>query len=94
MTTRTTRKTVTFTRPFVLSPIGAQPAGSYEVATDEESIDGLSFLAFRRMATLIELRRAGTTEVFHINPVELDAALMQDASLTVVAAPESDRSTV
>jgi len=29
------------------------PAGDYEVITDEESIEGLSFAAFRRVATMI-----------------------------------------
>lgn len=83
MTTRTTRKTVTFTRSFVLGDAGTQAPGTYEVDTDEELIDGLSFVAYRRVATLIKLRRGGATEVFKVNPAELDAALMLDAGLTV-----------
>ena len=87
MTTRTTRKTVTFTQPFVLSGLaGAQPAGMYEVDTDEERIDSLSLLAYRRVATSIEVHRNGATQVFPIDPVELDAALLRDAGLTVVRA--------
>jgi hypothetical protein len=46
MTARTTRTTVTFRHPFLLK--GAErmmPAGDYGVITDEELIDGLSFLA-------------------------------------------------
>lgn len=89
MTTRTTRKTVTFAQPFVLSGlVGTQPAGIYEVDTDDESIDSLSFPAYRRVATLIEVHRDGATQIFPIDPVELDAALLRDAGLTIVRAAE------
>ena len=82
-TTRTTRTTVTFTRPFCLSAIDTpQPSGTYTVDTDEELIDGLSFLAYRRVATLLHLpstsRRVGVTEIVTVNPSELDAALKRD----------------
>ena len=54
MTIRTTRTTVTFKHPFALRGYdGVLPAGDYRVLTDEELIDGLSFLAYRRVATLI-----------------------------------------
>jgi hypothetical protein len=83
MITRTTRKTVTFTRPFSLSALDdAQPSGTYTVDTDEELIDGLSFLAYRRVATLLHLpstsSRVGVTEIVTVNPSELDAALEKD----------------
>ena len=56
MTTRTTKSTVSFTRPFSLSGFdGEQPAGSYSVETDEELLDGVSFPAYRRMATMMQL---------------------------------------
>jgi hypothetical protein len=52
MSIRTTRKTITFRRPFYLNATGAiQPSGRYAVDTDEELIDGPSFLADRRVAT-------------------------------------------
>lgn len=87
MTTRTARKTVTFTRPFNLTGIdGVQPAGAYDVYTDDELIDDLSFLAYRRVATMIHLRRGGATEVHRIDPVELDASLLRDRGLTVLPA--------
>jgi hypothetical protein len=84
MTVRTSRKTVTFTRPFSLSAIGeVQPAGSYTVETDEELLPGLSFPAYRRIATLIILRSRGRgrviEEVFSIDPLELQAAQDRDA---------------
>lgn len=89
MTIRTTLKRVTFTKPFALSGIdGVQPAGTYEVATDEEMIVGLSFLAYRRVATMIHLLRHGGTQVFSIDPVDLEASLMRDAGLTVPAAAQ------
>jgi len=52
------------------------------VDTDEELIDGLSFLAYRRVATLLHLpstsSRAGTSEIIAIDPSELEAALKRD----------------
>jgi hypothetical protein len=57
MTTRTSRKTVTFTRPFFLSGIDeVRPAGTYAVETDEELLQALSFPAYRRVATWIRLQ--------------------------------------
>ena len=83
MTMRTSRKTATFRRPFSLSGMDAvQPAGTYTVETNEESIEGLSFPAWRRTATVILLRpqagAAGPGEDLDIDPLELDAALESD----------------
>ena len=79
MATRTTRKAVTFTRPFSLTGVdGIQPAGIYDVDTDEDLIDDLSFLAYRRVATMIHLQKDGASQVFPIDPVELDARLLRD----------------
>jgi hypothetical protein len=86
MTTRTTKSTVSFTRPFSLSGFdGEQPAGSYSVETDEELLDGVSFPAYRRMATMMQLDApsrgsAGMLQVAVINPDELAAALAADAA--------------
>lgn len=56
MTTRTTKSMVTFTRPFNLTGFdGEQPAGSYSVETDEELLEGVSFPAYRRMATMMQV---------------------------------------
>jgi len=87
MTTRTIRKTVTFKRPFSLTGVdGVQPAGVYDVDTDEALIDDLSFLAYRRVATMIHLQKAGASQIFPIDPVELEARLLSDAGMTVHAA--------
>lgn len=84
MTVRTSRKSVTFTRPFSLSGIEtAQPAGTYEVETEEELLEGVSFPAYRRIATAIFLpAQPGSmilAEIATIDPLELDAAQEQDA---------------
>jgi hypothetical protein len=85
MSLRTTSKTVTFARPFSLDGLDeSQPAGSYTVQTDEEPIEGLSFLAYRRVATVIflPLRHGGTGsfEAIPVTPEALDAAMARDAS--------------
>ncbi|MBF9194650.1 hypothetical protein [Microvirga terrestris] len=85
MTLRTTSRTITFARPFSLDGLDeTQPAGSYTVQTDEEPIEGLSFLAYRRVATVIFLRLthrgAGSFQAILVTPEALEAALTQDAS--------------
>lgn len=84
MTVRTSVKTVTFTRPFVLDGLDeVQPAGSYEVETDEELLDSVSFPVYRRIMTLIRLHaqptQPGMTRGVTVDPQELDAALCRDA---------------
>ena len=84
MTLRTSRRTVTFARPFSLRGIdGIQPAGTYTVETDEELLEGLSFPAYRRVATTIFLpSRPGdlvSGQLVTLDPVELEAAEQRDA---------------
>jgi hypothetical protein len=56
MTLRTHRETLTFTHPFTLSGVeDVQAPGTYTVQTDEELLEGLSFLAYQRVATVIFL---------------------------------------
>ncbi|WLS04164.1 hypothetical protein [Shinella oryzae] len=53
---RTTETEITFTRPFRLeSLIELQDAGTYKLIVDEELIAGLSFPAYKRVATHIEI---------------------------------------
>ena len=82
--TRTTSRTVTFSRPFMLSGVGAvQPAGAYTVETDEELVQEISFPVYRRTATLMLLpsRPGGVTlaQIATIDPLELEVALERDA---------------
>lgn len=85
MTVRMSQTSVTFARPFSLSGIDdVQAAGTYTVQTHEESLPGLSFLAWRRIATLIFLpsRPGGAfvEQVIDIDPLELVAAQERDAA--------------
>jgi hypothetical protein len=82
-TTRTTSKTVTFTRPFALSGIlGVQAAGTYVVEMDDELLP-TSFPAYRRITTLIRLPAAPGSmvleQVADIDDAELADALARDA---------------
>jgi hypothetical protein len=80
---RTTETTITFRRPFTLSALDkAQPAGTYRVVTEEEEIDGLSFVAYRRTATLLHLpalaTASATQQVVTVDPSEWTAIVEAD----------------
>lgn len=85
---RTRQKDVIFTRPFFLSGFEqAQPPGTYTIETDEELIPGLSFAAYRTVATLILLpSRDLSATVVHqaaaVDANELGAALERDRETT------------
>ena len=90
MTTRTRRKFVIFRNPFELKDVGrVLPPGSYEVVTDEELVEGLSFPVYRRVATMIMVPapapRGSSTELLNINPDQLAAAEARDASTTLAS---------
>jgi hypothetical protein len=83
MTTRSKESTLTFSKPFSLSEVDRPlPPGTYRVVVDEEDIPGLSFLAFRRVATMLHVpalsEPGGQVEIFLVNPDELAAALEAD----------------
>lgn len=60
MLSRTTTRTVTFLMPFSIAAAERRlPAGAYLVETDEELIQGLSFPAYRRVATFLRIQQAG-----------------------------------
>ncbi len=84
MTMRSRRETITFKHPFQIKGIDRLlPPGAYEVITDEEMIEGLSFAAFRRVATTIMVPAAPprtlTMERISISPVDLAEAQRIDA---------------
>jgi hypothetical protein len=92
MTGRTTKKTVTFLHPFTFRDFDELlPPGTYEVETDEELLEGLSFHAYRRTLTLIHLPaksgRQGLTRTLTIDPDDLDMALKRDVA-SDTASPE------
>ena len=84
MAARTKRSTVHFRAPFELRPLeGMQAAGDYEIDADEETIDGLSFIAWRRVATFITLPQVSapdrrSIQLVGIDQAELEAALDRD----------------
>jgi len=89
LTIRTTRTTVSFSSPFTLVNLeGIQPAGEYIVLTDDELIEGLSWTAYRRVATLLQTPAVSASQrlaqSFAISQTELDAALMKDRHQTIV----------
>ena len=86
MSARTTRKTVTLNHPFSLEGIDRiLPAGGYEVVTDEELIEGLSFPVYRRVATTMLVPSQsylGSFEMLTVDPRHLAAAKDRDAAAT------------
>ncbi|WP_313291969.1 hypothetical protein [Rhizobium rhizoryzae] len=84
MFTRTKKRTVQFKAPFTLTGVqGLHPAGSYDVLDDEEQITGISWLAYRRVSTMIEVTSGNLKSLVEINPLELDAALEKDKLLAL-----------
>ena len=89
MTIRTMLTTVSFRSPFMLQSLeGILPAGEYVVRLDDELIEGLSWTAYRRVATLFQTpaisAAQGRMQSFSISQTELDAALMKDRHQTIV----------
>jgi len=85
MTFRSRREIVTFKHSFRIRGLDRLlPAGAYEVVTDEETIEGLSFEAFHRVATMIKVpvegRRGLAMEMVPIGSVDLADAQRIDAS--------------
>ena len=84
MATRTSEKTVTFARPFLLKGVDRiLAAGDYRVVTDEELIEQLSFPVYRRVATMIfvpaDSQNTSSVEMVSIDPRDLQAAQDRDA---------------
>jgi hypothetical protein len=85
---RTRSSTVKFDHPFRITDVdGELPPGQYEVETTEEPIDGLSFVAYRRLWTTISLpamgasqgaHRATSKQIVMVDPKELETALSND----------------
>jgi hypothetical protein len=83
LASRTTQTVVSFSSAFLLPGFDMpQPAGDYRVDQDEETIEGLSRLAWRRVAAFIHLPaiapNGSTRQMVPITPADLDAALQKD----------------
>jgi hypothetical protein len=83
MAMRTTKSTVTFVRPFRLGAFGEQlPGGRYPIETDEELLEGMSFPAYLRPATMMQLMpgpgHPGVAEIAMVDPQQFEEALTMD----------------
>jgi hypothetical protein len=76
--TRSRRETVMFKHPFRIASVERLlPAGPYEVITDEESMEGLSFPSFRPIATMMMLPAPAlhsSVEIVTISSIDLAAS--------------------
>ena len=84
MAERLTRTAAVFVHPAKIEGVeGLLAAGTYRVETVEEQIPGLSFVAYRRLQTTIEIPvRSGALsgwQVVAIKPEALQRALEKDA---------------
>jgi hypothetical protein len=84
MTTRSRREHIIFKHSFRIRGIERElAAGTYEVVTDDEMIEGLSFPCFRRVATMIMVPAAAphgaSIEMISISPLDLSHARDTDA---------------
>jgi len=82
MITRTTKKTMVFLQPFLMPYFDqALPAGTYEVVTEEVQLEGISFLAYRRLQTYIYRRspppKTGLAPTHIVDPCDLEAAYIR-----------------
>jgi hypothetical protein len=83
MTTRSRRETVHFTHSFHIRGVDRLlPPGGYEVITDEELIEGLSFPSFRRVATMILVPgappRQSSIEMISSDAQRIDASALHE----------------
>ena len=95
MTIRTIRRTIAFRRPFYLKGVDRLlPPRDYDVVTDEELIEGLSFSAYHRVSTAIFVPApsGSAIEMVTIDPLDLEAALEQDAASSSPANESGERS--
>ena len=84
MPMRTTNKTITFHQPFRLEGVdGVLPPADYRVVTDEEIIEGLSFVAYHRVATSIFVPApfGSAVEMVPIDPLDLQAVQERDGAM-------------
>lgn len=80
---RASRSRLTFRHPFILTGYADElPAGIYDVIVEEERLEGLGFIAYRRTATYLEITwrglRAGRKEMRLITEADLAGALAPD----------------
>jgi hypothetical protein len=94
LATRTRHKTVVFSQPFRLKGVDrVLPPGDYEVVTDEELIEGLSFPVYHRVSTAImvpaQSHPASSVEMVAIDPRDLQAAQERDTAMSAATPPST-----
>jgi hypothetical protein len=90
LTSRVTSRTVTFVRPFRLDELEHElPAGRYRVETEEETLDNVSFIAYRHVSTHIFVPPlfaiSDGTQMCLIHPEGLTRALSLDRTRALEA---------
>jgi hypothetical protein len=90
MFTRTRRNNIVFSHPFELKGVDRiLPPGSYQIITDEELIEELSFPVYHRVSTMIivpaQSGRGSSVEMVAIDPRDLEAAQVRDTTRQGVA---------
>jgi hypothetical protein len=83
--TRTKRVALTFKHPFSLKGVDRLLApGQYEVVSDEELIEELSFPVYRRVSTLIFLPPHGSSSIEMVNVDPADLAVAQERDKAII----------
>ena len=84
---KTTRKTYVFSAPFNLTGFDQSfPAGQYNVEIEEQMMEGMSFVAFKRIATTMRMIHAAdglakpglVNNTFNIDPRDFELAILKD----------------
>ncbi|PJG45906.1 hypothetical protein CAF53_16810 [Sphingobium sp. LB126] len=79
MISQTTHKSVIFSEPFQLPEFETPlPAGTYDVETEEEVLEGNVHTALRRIATTLRIRNGAAIERHPVDPEHLYAAWKRD----------------
>ena|SRR5947207_9441424 len=94
MITRTHRRNVVFSQPFRLKGVDRiLPPGDYQVVTDEELIEELSFPVYRRVSTMIFVpaQSSSSIEMLTVDPFDLQAAQEGNAAMDPVPAAKPNQ---
>jgi hypothetical protein len=88
MTTRSRTETIRFSYPFRIKGVERTlPAGTYDIVSEDELIEGLSFPCYRRVSTFIMAPAAppyqSSMEMVSIAPLDLADAQRLDASARI-----------
>ena len=94
MFTRTHRDDVVFKHSFLLKGVDRPlPPGHYQVVTDEQLIEELSFPVYRRTSTMMQVpaqsHHASAIEFVVIGPLDLRAAQERDSTISALQERET-----